>query len=309
MRITNDCQPDAMLAELFRLNKSTVDDTAGFNEVNWSNHDFVCKELKQRVDAMLRSYKRLGNEVNVTQSFRDNGVDILLELESSLGSTRRIGIQVKSNREAIAAVKRLGDGNSMEGVLKRQAFEATKWDLQEWWVVLCFDLTSKAHSDLVNRISSELLPGRPFFETRIFKPTEAWDLLALGDEGIDAICVSMLCKDDEILVAAKVEAEGLTGGAYSVVMNTLFDSFSEHTLLSLGDLSRLTEVDYSLDITATSAVVDELEANGYLTYISHEDAWSTCPTTFPGLCALYFEGRTRHRLSSSAAANFVQKLV
>lgn len=308
MRITNDCRPEEMLAELFSTTGDGIEATAGFNDRSLSNHDYVCDQLSQRVAAMLRSYERLGNSVHVTQAMRDNGVDIYLEFEGSDQSTRRIGIQVKGNREAVDALKKRRAGEAMEATLKRQAFESSRWRLHEWWVVLCFDLTKTAHAKLVKRINSELLQGGHPTPIRIYEPTGVWNLLGMGAEDIDAMCVRKLCREDEVLVAAQAEVDHLSPDAYAVVMATLFDSLEESPDLSLRDLMGLANEGDDLDIDRTGDAVEELEQVGYLQRHDHDDTWSTYPATYPGLCALYFEGRVRHRLSPSAAANFVTSL-
>lgn len=308
MRITNDCLPEEMLAEVLRLKGAAKDDTAGFNAPDWSNHEFVCEQLSLRVSAILRSYARLRNEVNVTQSMRDNGVDIILSFESDDQSSRRIGIQVKSNREAVAATRKDRSTESMEALIKRQAFESTRWSLNEWWVVLCFDVTRKEHDALVKRISAELLQARQPAEIRIYEPTEMWNFFSMGEEDVDALCVRRLCKNDEVLIAAQAEVSSLTCGAKAVVMATLFESLEDSANQSLSDLLQLTDEAGTRDIDQTAKVVDELEGSGYLKRFEGEDIWSTHASVYPGLCALYFEGRVRHGLSRSAAASFVRSL-
>jgi hypothetical protein len=308
MRITNDCSPEEMLAELFNKAGDSIEATAGFGDPSLSNHDYVCEQLSLRVAAMLRSYERLGNNVHITQSMRDNGVDIYLEFENPDQSTRRIGIQVKGNREAVDAVRKNRIGEAMEATLKRQAFEANRWRLHEWWVVLCFDVTQTAHAKLVKRINSELLQGGNPAVIRIYEPIGAWNFLRMGEEEVDAMCVRKLCREDEVLVAAQAEVNDLSLGAYAVVMPTLFGSLEESADLSLRDLMGLVNEGNDADIDRASDAIDELEQVGYLERHDHEDTWSTHPAHFPGLCALYFEGRVRHRLSPSAAADFVTSL-
>nr|WP_187148339.1 XopAX family type III secretion system effector [Janthinobacterium sp. Marseille] len=306
MRITDDCSPEAMLAELFREDQHTKEDTAIFASVDWSNHNYVCNAIKQRVDVMLRSYERLGNEVHVTQSMRDNGVDIILEFSGESVLNRRIGIQVKSNREAIKATgkKKERTTEPMEAVLKRQAFDSHKWKLDEWWIILCFDLTQKSHVDLVNRINSELLQSPPI-QIRIYEPMAAWSMLSMSHSDIDAICVCRLCREDEILIAAQDETIDLSPIAYQIVMATLFDSLQGNTQHSLSDLVRMTNDNGEYDLDRVSDILGELD--DYLVS-SEEDSWFSRAHKYPGLCALYYEGRIRHKLSHDGAANFVRQL-
>jgi hypothetical protein len=307
MRITDDCPPDLMLAELLKANKASSLETSIFNNSSWSNHDYICDQMRERIDAMLRSYARLGNEVHVTQSMRDNGVDVFLAFTGEGGTSQRIGIQIKSNNEAIGATKKIRAGESMEAILKRQAFESFRWNLTEWWVVLCFDLTKKEHVKLVKRINSELLPGGPI-TIRIYEPEHAWSLLGMRDDEVDARCVLSLCQDDEILVGAREEANDLSQSALNVVMGTLFDALSDGASQhSLDQLMTLANDDMEHDIDKTGDVLDEL--SDYLIRRDYEDVWYANPYVYKGFCALYFEGRVRHQLSPTEAANFVRKLM
>lgn len=307
MRITNDCAPDAMLAELFCANIVRSHETSVFADRLWANHDEVCDQLKDRIDALLQSYTRLGAEVHVTQNMRDNGVDLLFEFSETNGGNRRIGIQVKSNNEAINATKPKRTGESMEAILKRQAYESCRWGLSEWWVVLCFDLTVKEHAKLVKRINAELLQKSPV-AIRVYEPTNAWSILGMDEDEVDAMCVLALCKEDEVLTKAMSEVSELSPAAVNFIMETLFDSFAGETKnYSLDDLMELTSDDSIYDISVASAVIDELD--DYLSCADYEDIWNVNPYCFPGLCALYFEGRVRHQLSHAGSKNFVRKLM
>lgn len=93
MRITNDCPPDGLLAELFSANVVCLQETNVFADSPWSNHDEICDRLIDRVDVLLRSYNRLGNEAHVTQNMRDNGVDILLEFTEKTGHVGGLGFK------------------------------------------------------------------------------------------------------------------------------------------------------------------------------------------------------------------------
>jgi len=306
MRITDDCPPEAMLAELFHANESTHEETEVFGNSPWSNHDYICEQLKVRIAVMLSSYTRLGNEVHVTQSMRDNGVDILLEFAGKDGGSKRIGIQVKSNNEAVAGTKSNRAGASIEATLKRQAFESSTWGLSEWWVVLCFDLTKTEHVKLVQRINADLLQ-KGHVPIRVYEPANAWSLLAMRDDEVDALCVLSLCRDDEILTEARFEVGKISKNALNVVLDTLFNALIDPSKgISLSELIYLASDEGEHNIDQTSKVVDELQV--YLTRDSDEDIWYPNPYIYKGLCALYFEGRVRHRLSHTGAANFVSKL-
>lgn len=195
----------------------------------------------------------------------------------------------------------------MEAVLKRQAFESFRWKLDEWWIVLCFDLTVAARVKLVKRINSELLQQSPV-PIRIYEPTKAWSMLSMDEDEVDALCVLFLCKEDEILIEARSEVSELSGRAFNVVMATIFDSFEDHASeYSLDEMEGLISEDNTYDIDVTSEVIDEL--SGYLSRVDYDDAWRVNPHYYQGLCALYFEGKVRYQLSHAGAANFVRKLM
>lgn len=304
MRITNDCPPHELLCELLAAGLKSEADTATFAEEDWSNHNFICNALRERIDAMLHCYERLGNEAHVTQGVRDNGVDLVLEVRG-----RRIGIQVKSNREAIDATNdRRARGASMESILKMQASDATKWRLDEWWVVLCFDVTQKQHAELVRRINSELKQLHLSMQVRIFEPTQAWRMLGLDASEVEALCVRRLCQEDEILVAAQRELGTLGTVARFLVLSTIFEAIAdeEARAVSSEELSRMAD-EINCDIEALSDVLDGL--NNYLEPASHRDSYSVHFNQFPGCCALYYSGLVRHEMNAAEAAAFVRQIL
>lgn len=319
MRITNkDYTPLGILAELLAYEPKPIDDTVRFSERDLSNHDFVVSELRERLEAILNSFERLGSETCETQGLDDKGVDLQMSFDK--GRMRwRVGFQVKSNREADEDAKRSskrtkadsnGDEDPESGLLKtlkRQAHEARlETKVNEWWVLPCFNL--REHKRRLAGINAHFnLHPDPDWPIRVVAPEQMLGLLAMSKADIDAICTRLLCRDDEVLRAARYEFGNLSGAAQTFVVATFHDALRGDTVVdddAFFDASSNTE-----GVVDASNLIWELESAGYVDRGRIEEPYKIDPHAFPGLCALYFEGRVRHDLGESSAMDFAWRLL
>lgn len=203
MRITNDnYSPIEILAEIATQRGTTSADTHCFFRDGKTNHDWLVDEWSSRVESILESFTRYGIDVNATQFIRDQGIDVLLRVADHQGKAWRLGLQIKSEKEAERDRTKKPGQETMIGTLKRQAYDAFE-RVDEWWVLCCFDLTK--HHKLVQGISSELTGGKQNRTVRVIDPRACAAVLRMSEAEIDAFCTLLLCKDDAVLRAAREE--------------------------------------------------------------------------------------------------------
>lgn len=351
VRITSDqYSPIDLLAEIVRRRGTTAADTRRFFVDEKAKHDWLVEEWTSRIDAMLESFRRYGFDVHATQHIRDQGVDILLRADDHHGKSWKLGLQVKGELEAQRDKKKKAGQESMIGTLKRQAFEASSI-VDEWWVLCCFDQTE--HQALVQGISAELIGAKKLLPIKVLDSRACAAALGLSDAEVDAFCTLFLCRDDEILKAARTEVVDLHPAASLFVLKHLASALSdgehisrEEVAAALEDFvqdveeeneedhassddddehdSELLAVDQEEDADEDFSevedvdtrepmevhdVLNELESSGFLEWISNQDSYRLVPTTFPGLCALFFEARVRHELHPVAASEYMRWLV
>lgn len=309
MRITNKMYtPVEVLAELISAVSATEEQTTQFFVEHKSGHDWLVTEFARKVDVLLDSFRRYGTEVAPTQSVRDNGIDVRLTFSKSDDEEYRVGFQIKSEKEAAADDARRAKGKpgeTMVATLKRQAFEADhKGNVHEWWVVACFDLAK--HRALVDRINAEVTggssPGR--LKLRLVNPREAFTLLSMDDNKIDALCTLFLCEDDEIVTRARGDVLGLFPLSQRLIAETLYTGFEGARLISTDQLHALAGEDSTFDQKVQAA--DQLERIGYL--IREDPFYRINPTVLLGVSALYFEARVRHEYEQHEAGEFVHRI-
>lgn len=318
MRITNkDYTPLGILAELLAHSPPAPGETASFSENELSSHTYLLSEIRGRLEAILNSFERLGCESSENQGLDDKGVDLLLRFEEK-GQARRIGFQIKSNREAggaaelAKALKRkpkpvFDPEDTLLRTLKRQAHEArleTKVD--EWWVLPCFDL--KKHKGRFTAINAHFNNHPdPAWPIRVVPPDHILGLLNMSTGEIDALCTLLLCRDDEVLSAARHEFGSLSGPAQNFVRQTFYEALRGE--LEVEDEAFFDAVcDYE-DRLDAAQLRDDLESFGYVAPLHVGDSNKLDPHAFPGLCALYFEGRVRHDLKPPEASTFMWSLL
>lgn len=327
VRITNDTySPIDVLAEIVVPRGMTSEGTRRFFVDEKVSHNWLVQQWGELIEAVLDSFKRYGVDVNATQFIRDHGTDILLQVDNHQGKRWRLGLQIKSEREALGNAKRKKNEESMLGTLKRQAFEASE-KVDEWWILCCFDQTQ--HHALVQAISSELIGGRREQKIRVIDPRSCASALQLSEARVDALCTILLCQDDSVLRAARAEVLNCHPAVADFVLRELPVALTDGRRISRENVGIFFEEasqgagsadwedgpDESVDGRGapegcdTHEAIYELERAGFLVTSSFEDDYSVMPAAFPGLCALFFEARVRHELDESAAAQYMRALV
>ncbi|UTM01089.1 hypothetical protein MID00_16560 [Alcaligenes sp. NLF5-7] len=319
MRITNkNYTPLGILAELLAYSPSTDEGTNRFSEKELSSHTYLLSALRERLETILNFFERLGCESSENQGLDDNGVDLLLRFESS-GESRRVGFQIKSNREADNAAKIaqalkqkspkpvVDPEDTLLKTLKRQAHEArleTKVD--EWWVLPCFDF--KKHKGRFTAINAHFNNHPDLrWPVRVVPPQQILGLLEMSLAEIDAVCTLLLCRDDEVLNASRNEFGNLSGAAQNFIRETFYSALVGEVTVEDRDFFDAVRGDE--DRPDVGELFEELECCGYVKRACVEENHNLYPHAFPGLCALYFEGRVRHDLKPSQASTFVWRLL
>ncbi|MCO7627648.1 hypothetical protein NJC08_14580 [Pseudomonas fluorescens] len=303
MRITNDhYTPEELLLELMPRCTVSREDTADFFSGIKSKHNWLVSAWAEKLDEILNLYKRHGSLVAETQSIRDDGIDVLWKFQI-LGEEKRIGFQLKSNSEAFANTQKKERSESMIATLKRQAYEAFRsGKIDEWWVVTCFDYTK--YSSLIQQINSDVIissnsPTAP--TVRLIDPMEAMSFLSKDKGRIDTLCTKLLCADDEVLRAAQNEINSLSDAGAKIVINTIGLALEGKRIFDHDYFWRMDEE------TDAGQVAMDLEGVGYIDTSSH--LLEVDPSTFPGLCAMYYEGKVRHGMSSGQASEFISEML
>ena len=319
MRITNkDYGPLEVFDEILKGHATSAAATARFAETDLSNHNFVLLELRERLDTILKLFERFGCDTIEMQGPTDEGIDLLWRFAFQEKSVR-IAIQVKSNREAddesvkearVQKVKADPESTIFK-TLKRDAFEAFRGGrIDQVWILPCFN--HGVHRKRLNGINAyfELKPNsnQPI---RVLGPQQVLGFLQLSTEEIEATCVRLLCRDDEVLRSASSALCDLPLAARTLVRQSFFPSLEDGTTVSYDDISSaIDEAGGDADEKTLLSVVDSLERIDYLSR-DHlaEDDYTVNPLALPGLCALHFEGRVRHDLSSHDADAFTWELL
>ena len=305
MRITNDdYTPIEILSELAARDTSKCPSPRNFFEDEQAKHDWLVEAWADKLDEILNSFKRYGTLVAETQSIRDQGIDVYLEFEVE-GRTRRVGFQLKSAMEVDRADKSKDSKHSLVGVLKRQAFEAANSrKVDEWWIVPCIDHVK--YAKLIQQINSEIVAGNTHqngMQIKLLEPRAAVSFLSKNKGDIDAFCTRLLCRDDEILKASRSEIFKLNDFQRRCVLELIWPALDGENYISIRDF-----FDFSEDEDDLGSNSEELQNLGFLES-EHGEGYKVNPYSFPALCALYFEGRVRHEMSTTGAAAFALAMV
>ncbi|MBG7622197.1 hypothetical protein I5R65_22210 [Herbaspirillum sp. AP02] len=307
MRITHDdYTPLSLLAEVLSYAPTSLEGTKRFAEERLSNHDYLLPELRSRFEAILNSFSRLGSDTCETQGLDDDGVDLFLKFDDGVKS-RRVGFQIKSNREADRDAKKTDviPESGLLKTLKRQVLEALmSAKVDEWWIMPCFNL--KQHKKRLGAINSffKLNAGKNW-PIEVISPEKVLGLLLLSPADVDAICTRILCRDDEVLFAARQELIDLSRPAQKIVYDTFFGALTENARLepeSIFDADDKLPAEELLEELQQTEYVGGDEYGGLTSYVLN-------PMAFPALCALHFEGRVRHELSVIEADTFMWRLL
>ncbi|MPW05879.1 hypothetical protein GCT19_09505 [Paraburkholderia sp. CNPSo 3155] len=308
MRITNaDYSPLDVLSELLSYTRCSNVDTEDFFQDEHASHDWLTARWADKLDVVLNSFRRLGTDVYEQQHIRDYGVDVRLTFDHK-SEHHKVGFQLKSNNEAVADSRPNRTGESMVAVLKRQAFEAAQRSgVTDWWIVLAFDRVK--HAKKVQAINAELLSGTTLpIRITVVDPRKAMAFLSMSDQKIDAICTLLLCADDEVLKSAQSEVRNMGSFARKFVLSHIGDALNGERQISQDDIWSWNTVGDFDDEKAIEEIRD-LESDGFLIVDDANAGYTVEPGAYPGLCALYFEGRVRHELNPKAAAEFMERLV
>jgi hypothetical protein len=308
MRITNaDYSPLDVLSELLSYTRCTNAETEDFFQGPHASHEWLTASWADKLDVVLNSFRRLGTDVYEQQHIRDYGVDVRLMFDHA-GEHHKVGFQLKSNNEAVADSKPKRTGESMVAVLKRQAFEASQRSgVTDWWIVLAFDRAK--HAKKVQAINAELLSGATLpIRITVVDPRKAMSFLSMSDQKIDAICTLLLCADDEVLKSAQREVQCMGSFARKIVLAHIGAALNGERQISQDEVWPW-DAREDLDEETALEEIRDLEGDGFLVADDAGSGYTIEPSAYPGLCALYFEGRVRHELSPSAASEFMERLV
>jgi hypothetical protein len=198
MFITHEIDAGEMLAEHLKGRRVTPTATAAFVDLR---HDRdLCPHFANQVNTILGVYRAYGQKVHDIQSFRDDGVDVLLVYEDKDGQERKIGLQIKSEEEFRQwEAKKL----PLIQILKGQAAQAVaNVRLDAFYIVLCVDAVR--HQKRIRNVCSEL---KNFSRCEIIEPIDALGFYQTKPMDLWARTTRMLCNRDVILGRAKSEAD------------------------------------------------------------------------------------------------------
>jgi hypothetical protein len=147
----------------------------------------------------------------------------------------------------------------------------------------------------------------PNWPIRVVPPQQILGLLEMSLAEIDAVCASMLCHDDEVLSASRHEFGNLSGAAQRLIKETFYSALIGEVEIEARDFFDAVHDDE--DHLDAEQLLEELETCGYIKNLHFEKHNKLDPHVFPGLCALYFEGRVRHGLDPSQASAFMWRLL
>jgi hypothetical protein len=290
MFITNALNPGEMLAELLKGRKVSPQDTGAFAGLR---HDKdLCPTFARQVSMMLDVYRAYGQEVHDMQSFRDDGVDVLLRYEDAHGSQRLAGIQIKSDDEFCKWEK---EKLPLVATLKSQyatAFQNVRLD--EYYVLLCVDAVR--HQGRIRTVCSEL---KNFAKLTIVEPQDLLDLYEMDGTELWGRATRLLCHNDTVLKLATEEVDGdvpdvgyflvalvcrAFSGDYHVTDADLFELWSEWLEFS--------GYDDDADEERLAAVLGQIDNRGILE--RDGDGYVLKVDQLPlGISALYFDLRVR----------------
>lgn len=306
MFITHEMDAGEMLAEHLKGRRVSPAATAAFADLR---HDRdLCPHIADQVNTMLGVYRAYGQEVHDIQSFRDDGVDVLLRYEDKDGQERKVGLQIKSEEEFRQwEVKKL----PLIQILKGQAAQAVaNIRLDAFYVVLCVDAIR--HRQRIRNVCSEL---KNFSPCEIIEPTDALGFYQMAPMDLWARTTRMLCHRDVVLRAAASESDAMApdvafftitflcqafGGSLHVDDARLFDiwnEWEEFAGAAAGDQDRLSDILW------------ELNGDGILGGEVGEDFTIQISLLPQALSALYFDLKVRSPDSFSHLAGHIIGLV
>lgn len=290
MFITHEIDAGEMLAEHLKGRRVAPTATAAF--ANLRHDRDLCPHFADQVNNILGVYRAYGHKVHDIQSFRDDGVDVLLVYEDKDGQERKVGLQIKSEDEFRQwEAKKL----SLIQILKGQAAQAVaNVRLDAFYIVLCVDAVR--HQKRIRNVCSEL---KNFSRCEIIEPIDALGFYQTEAIDLWARTTRMLCNRDVILGRATAEADASAPdvafftiallcqafeGSLRVDDARLFDiwtDWEEFAGTAAGDQDRL------------SNILGELNGDGVLGGEIGEDYTIQINRLPQALSALYFDLKVR----------------
>ncbi|WP_394224751.1 hypothetical protein [Paracoccus marcusii] len=300
MFITHELSPLEMLSELVSLNGGSPEDTKRFAELRHDKN--LCPGFRDRVETMLGTYKSHRTDVQDTQGFRDEGVDV--QLRYYLDGNHRIGLQIKSYKE-IEDWKTKRDTNFVMR-LKSQLATAVANAEVDYYVLLCTD--EIAHEQQIRAICSEL---KQFDKVRIVRPRQALIFFELDNTWISAFVTQILCKSDPLLKAARTEACSMEGDHAFILLTLMCMACEGKRIVTQEEISEIYSEWAELEASVASAherlpdLLWQLDGKGLNVATDGVDVLSVAdfPTSWT---ALYFD--QKHRLGGDIRARLAQLL-
>jgi hypothetical protein len=198
MFITNEMDAGQMLAEHLKGRRVSPESTAAF--VNLRHDRDLCPHISDQVNTMLAVYRAYGQKVHDMQSFRDDGVDVLLTYEDEGGTIRKAGIQIKSDDEFRQwEAKKLPLLQILKGQIATASANAK---VDDFYVVLCVDAIR--HRTRIRTVCSEL---KNFIRCHIIEPIDALGFYQMQPMELWSRTVRLLCNRDVVLRAATDESD------------------------------------------------------------------------------------------------------
>ena len=290
MFITDKLNPGEMLAELLKGGRLQPEETAQFQDLR---HDKdLCPQVAKQVSTMLEVYKAYGQEAHDIQSFRDDGIDVILRYEDRKGTSKVAGIQIKSEDEFQQwEAKKL----PLIQILKGQfATAVANVQVEQFYLILCVDAVR--HRKRIRTLCSELKNFRP---CEIIEPSNALNFYRLDPMEIWTRTIRLLCSQDRVFEAAKKEINNedpdtafflitlvcqALGESYAVDDDRMSDIWSDWESFS-GEKSGLPE--------RIADVLGALEDGGILEHTGSGSYTLQVSQLPPALCALYYDFRIR----------------
>lgn len=305
MRITHHgCTPIELVSELSTQETCRWDDETDFFAGEKTKHNWLVEAWQHNLDEVLNCFSRYGVSAVNCQSIRDNGIDVYMKFPTGSG-IHRVGFQLKSELEFIRA-RGTKEKHLVVGALKRQAYEAIhSGKVDEWWIVPCINY--QKHASAIQQIYAEMVVGKVDNNRvliRMLDPREAVSFLSKEDAEINTLCTMFLCADDEVLKAAVGEVADLSDFQSRCVLTLIFDALDGVKTIKADEFFYL----LTGDEDAIEDDIGGLEDMGFMAHYG-SDEFVINAFSFPAICALYFEGRVRHRMSHLQARSFVRGLV
>lgn len=306
MFITHEIDAGEMLAEHLKGWRVSPAATSAFADLR---HDRdLCPHIADQVNTMLGVYRAYGWQVHDIQSFRDDGVDVLLVYEDKDGQQRRVGLQIKSEEEFRQwEAKKL----PLIQILKGQAAQAVaNVRLDAFYVLLCVDAVR--HRQRIRNLCSEL---KNFSRCEIIEPVDALGFYQMEPMILWTRTIRMLCNRDLVLRTATSNSDARAPdvaffmitllcqafeGSLNVDDAKLFDIWNEWEEFSEaahGEQNRLSDILW------------ELSGDGVLGGEVGGDYTIQIDRLPEGLSALYFDLKVRSPDGSGNVKDHIMALV